>query len=160
MLKRLTRYIERTIPANDERNAHGKMKFHDISREFRDNQQAFMQEFIEKLEDDFDTVSAMTIVFEYQSYINSGIDDALFSSEEAKSLVDLLKSWNEVIAILDLSLLESTDSTPAEIQILLDERALAKSVKDYARGDEIRDMITKMGYRIIDEKDGARVEKV
>ena len=159
MLKRLTRYIERAIPANTERNAHGKMKFHDISREFRDNQQAFMQEFIEKLEDDFDTVSAMTIVFEYQSYINSGIDGTLFSSEEAKSLVDLLKSWNEVIAILDFSLLESTDSTPAEIQILLDERALAKSVKDYSRGDEIRDTITKMGYRIIDEKDGARVEK-
>jgi cysteinyl-tRNA synthetase len=119
-----------------------------------------MQEFIEKLEDDFDTVSAMTIVFEYQSYINSSIDDALFSSEEAKSLIDLLKSWNEVIAILDFSLLESTDSTPAEIQILLDERALAKSVKDYRRGDEIRDMITKMGYRIIDEKNGARVEKI
>ena len=160
MLKRLARYIERAIPANDERNAHGKMKFHDISREFRDNQQAFMQEFIEKLEDDFDTVSAMTIVFEYQSYINSGIDGTLFSSEEAKSLVDLLKSWNEVIAILDFSLLESTDSTPAEIQILLDERALTKSVKDYSRGDEIRDTITKMGYRIIDEKDGARVEKI
>ena len=159
MLKRLTRYIERAIPANTERNAHGKMKFHDISREFRDNQQAFMQEFIEKLEDDFDTVSAMTIVFEYQSYINSGIDDALFSSEEAKSLVDLLRSWNEVIAILDFSLLESGETTPAEIQLLLDERALAKNVKDYARGDEIRDMITKMGYKIIDEKDGARVEK-
>lgn len=160
MLKRLTRYIERAIPANTERNAHGKMKFHDISREFRDNQQAFMQEFIEKLEDDFDTVSAMTIVFEYQSYINSGIDDALFSSEEAKSLVDLLKSWNEVIGILDFSLLESGETTPAEIQILLDERTLAKSLKDFARGDEIRDMITKMGYRIIDEKDGARVEKI
>ncbi len=160
MTKRLARYIERAIPANDERNARGKLKFHDISREFRDNQQSFVQDFIEKLEDDFDTVSAMTIVFEYQSYINSGIDDALFSSEEAKSLVDLLKSWNEVIAILDFSLLESGETTPPEIQILLDERALAKSVKDYARGDEIRDMITNMGYRIIDEKDGARVEKV
>ncbi len=160
MLKRLARYIDRAIPANTERNAYGKMKFHDISREFRDNQQAFMQDFIEKLEDDFDTVSAMTIVFEYQSYINSGIDDVLFSSEEAKSLVDLLKSWNEVIAILDFSLLESGETTPSEIQTLLDERALAKSVKDFARGDEIRDTITKMGYRIIDEKDGARVEKL
>ena len=119
-----------------------------------------MQDFIEKLEDDFDTVSAMTIVFEYQSYINSGIDESLFSSEEAKSLVDLLKSWNEVIGILDFSLLEGSDDTPVEIQTLLDERALAKSMKDYRRGDEIRDTITKMGYRIIDEKDGARVEKL
>jgi cysteinyl-tRNA synthetase len=160
MLKRLARYIEKSPKSSDERNAHGKMKFHDISREFRDNQQAYMQDFIEKLEDDFDTVSAMTVVFDYQGYVNSGIDEGLLSSEEAKSLVDLLRSWNEVLAILDLSLLESGQTTPTEIQILLDERALAKSVKDYRRGDEIRDMITKMGYRIIDEKDGARVEKL
>lgn len=56
-----------------------------------------MQSFIEKLEDDFDTVSAMTLVFEFQTYINSGIDESLFSLEEAKSLVDLIKSWDEVI---------------------------------------------------------------
>ena len=106
MMKRLGRYIQKAPAINEERNSHGKLKFHDISREFRENQQAFMQDFIEKLEDDFDTNSAMTIVFEYQSYINSGIDDELFSLEEAKSLVDLMRSWNEVIGILDFLLLE------------------------------------------------------
>jgi cysteinyl-tRNA synthetase len=132
MMKRIGRYIQRAPSINDERNARGKLKFHDIAREFRDNQQSFMQDFIEALEDDFDTVTAMTIVFEYQSYINSGIDDALFSLEEAKSLIDLMRSWDSVIGILDFSLLED-DITPPDIQSLLDERALAKSVKDYAR---------------------------
>jgi cysteinyl-tRNA synthetase len=159
MMKRLGRYIQRAPSINDERNARGKLKFHDIAREFRDNQQSYMQDFIGALEDDFDTVTAMTIVFEYQSYINSGIDDALFSLEEAKSLIDLLRSWDSVIGILDFSLLED-DITPPDIQMLLDERALAKSMKDYARWDEIRDIITDMWYRIIDEKDGARVEKM
>ncbi len=160
MMKRLGRYKKRSQPTNEERNARGKLKFHDISREFRDNQQSFMQDFIEKLEDDFDTNLAMTVVFEFQNYINSGIDDDLFSLEEAKSLIDLMKSWDEVIGIFDFSLLENTDTTPPEIQILLDERALAKSIKDYKRSDEIRDTITAMGYKIIDEKDGARVEKL
>jgi cysteinyl-tRNA synthetase len=131
-MKRLGRYIQRAPSINDERNARGKLKFHDIAREFRDNQQSYMQDFIEALEDDFDTVTAMTIVFEYQSYINSGIDDTLFSLEEAKSLIDLMQSWDSVIGILDFSLLED-DITPPDIQSLLDERALAKSVKDYAR---------------------------
>ncbi len=160
MMKRLGRYISKTPAINDERNARGKLKFHDISREFRDNQQAFMQDFIEKLEDDFDTNLAMTIVFEFQSYVNNGIDEEVFSLAEAKSLVDMMRSWNEVIAILDFSLLENNNDTPIEIQILLDERALAKSMKDYKRSDEIRDIITTMGYKIIDEKDGARVEKL
>ncbi len=39
-----------------------------------------MQEFIEKLEDDFDTLAAMQLVYEYQTYINTGIDDTLFSA--------------------------------------------------------------------------------
>jgi cysteinyl-tRNA synthetase len=91
MLKRLWRYVWKFIPTEEIRNNHGKLKFHEITREFRDNQQYFMQEFIEKLENDFDTVSAMTVVFQYQSYINSGIDDELFSLEEGKSLIELLK---------------------------------------------------------------------
>ena len=160
MMKRLGRYISKTPAINDERNARGKLKFHDISREFRDNQQAFMQDFIEKLEDDFDTNLAMTIVFEFQSYVNNGIDEEVFSLAEAKSLVDMMRSWNEVIAILDFSLLENKNDTPIEIQSLLDERALAKSIKDYKRSDEVRDIITTMGYKIIDEKDWARVEKI
>jgi cysteinyl-tRNA synthetase len=131
MMKRLSRYIERQTPASEERNAHGKMKFHDISREFRDNQQYFMQAFIEKLEDDFDTVSAMTVVYEYQGYVNSGIDETLFSSEEAKSLVDLLRSWDEVLGILDFSLLESSLEIPEEIKKLALDRVDSKLAKNW-----------------------------
>jgi cysteinyl-tRNA synthetase len=160
MMKRLGRSIAKLPAETDERNARGRLKFHEISPEFRENQQYFMQEFVEKLENDFDTNAVMTIVFELQTYINSGIDDGLFSLTESRSLVDLMQSWDEVIGILDFSLLENNDATPPDIQMLLDERALAKSIRDYARGDEIRDMITGMWYRIIDEKDGARVEKV
>jgi cysteinyl-tRNA synthetase len=91
-----------------------------------------MQEFIEKLEDDIDTLGAMTIVFEYQTYINSGIDDEVFSLEETKSLIDLMKTWNEVLAILDFDLLESSEIIPNEILALLAERNEAKLQKNYA----------------------------
>lgn len=161
MMKRLSRYIERQTPASEERNAHGKMKFHDISREFRDNQQYFMQAFIEKLEDDFDTVSAMTVVYEYQGYVNSGIDETLFSSEEAKSLVDLLRSWDEVLGILDFSLLESSLEIPEEITKLALDRVDAKLAKNWWEADRIRDELTSLGWKMIDEKDGGwRVEKL
>ena len=130
-MKRLGRYRENLPEASDERNARGKMKFHDISREFRDNQQAFMQDFLECLEDDFDTNSAMTIIFEFQSYINSGIDEEIFSVEEAKSLVDLLRSWNEVIALFDFDLLESKEVIPEEITKLALDRLDAKIAKNW-----------------------------
>ena len=159
-MKRLGRYIENLPEGSDERNAHGKMKFHDISREFRDNQQYFMQEFIEKLENDFDTVSAMTIVFELQGYVNSDIDATLFSREEAKSLIELLRSWDAVIGILDFSLLES-ESIPKEIEALAVARIEAKTAKDWAEADRIRDELAWLGWRMIDEAGGKwRVERI
>lgn len=159
MMKRLGRYIEKSEPINDERNSNGKLKFHDISREFRENQQAFMQDFLEKIEDDFDTNSTMKIVWEYQSYINTGIDDAMFSLEEAKSLVDLMRSWDSVLGILDFSLLEG-DSVPEAIEKLAEARMLAKTLKDWKEADRLRDEILSIGWKMIDEKDGWRVEKV
>lgn len=161
MMKRLGRYKSSLPEGDDLRNAHGKMKFHNISREFRENQQYFMQEFIEKLENDFDTVSAMTVVFEFQSYINSGIDDELFSLEETKSLISLLESWNEVLAILDFSLLESNIAIPKEIEALAVARTEAKIQKNWAEADKLRDELTGLGWKMIDEAGGKwRVEKV
>jgi cysteinyl-tRNA synthetase len=171
MMKRLGRYLSslgKELSASADwglaapvRNAHGKLKFHEISREFRDNQQAFMQSFIEKLEDDFDTVSAMTVVFEFQRYVNSDIDDDLFSLEEAKSLLDILRSWDEVLGILDFSLLENTEEIPEEITKLVLDRLDAKLAKNWWEADRIRDELMGKWWKMIDEKDGGwRVEKV
>ena len=118
-----------------------------------------MQEFVEKLENDFDTNSAMTIVFEFQNYVNSAIDEELFSLDEAKSVIDLLRSWNEVIAILDFSLLES-ESIPKEIEALAVARSEAKLQKDWVKADTIRDELASLGWKMIDEKTGWRVEKI
>lgn len=161
MLKRLWRYVWNFIPTEEIRNNHGKLKHHDISREFRDNQQYFMQWFIEKLEDDFDTVSMMTLVFEFQSYINTGIDDEAFSLEEAKSLVDMVRSWDEVLGILDFSLLETNTDIPDDIMKLALDRFDAKTTKNWTEADRIRDELISKWWKMIDEKDGKwRVEKV
>ena len=173
MMKRLGRYRHQLLLKGavwhegkdwrllPERNNHGKLRFPEISREFRDNQQYFMQEFIEKLEDDFDTVWAMTLVFEFQSYVNSGIDSDLFSLEEAKSLISLLQSWEEVIGILDFSLLESTIVVPKEIEAIAVARAEAKIEKHWAEADRIRDELKSLGWQMIDEAGGKwRVERV
>lgn len=118
MTKRLGRYRDNLPTENDERSARGKLKFHGIARDFRDNQQGFMQVFVEKIEDDFALPEAMSIFFEYQSYINAGIDDQMFKQEEVRSLIDLLRSWDEVLAIVDFSLLEGQEAIPKEIEAL------------------------------------------
>ncbi len=166
MMKRLGRYrdllMRDVVELSDEDReltAKWRIKFHDITREFRENQQAFMQEFIQKLEDDFDTLSAMQLIYEYQTYINTGIDDELFTAGECQSLIGLMQSWDAVVALFDFSLLES-ESLPIEISKLAEARMLAKSLKDWAEADRIRDELVLLGYKMIDEKDGWRVEKI
>jgi cysteinyl-tRNA synthetase len=166
MMKRLGRYRDLLLrdvvelsEEDRELTAKWRIKFHDITREFRENQQAFMQEFIEKLEDDFDTLSAMQLIYEYQTYINTGIDDELFTAGECQSLIGLMQSWDAVVAIFDFSLLES-ESLPADISRLAEARVLAKSLKDWAEADRIRDELVSLGYKMIDEKDGWRMERI
>ncbi len=161
MMKRLGRYGDNLPIENDERGARGKLKFHGIARDFRDNQQAFMQEFVERIENDFALPEAMAMVFEYQSYINAGIDEQIFKREEVKSLIDLLKSWDEVLAILDFSLLENTEVIPKEIEALGVARIEAKNAKNWAEADKIRGELTGLGWKMIDEAGGKwRVEKI
>ncbi len=101
-----------------------------------------MQDFVAFLEDDFSTPEALTVVFEMHSWINSGIDDEAFSLEEKKALIGLMESWNEVLNIYDFSLLEENDNIPENIIKLAEARMLAKSLKNWAEADKIRDEIT------------------
>lgn len=170
MMKRVGRYIDILQSRKDESGEvenetreltkKWRFTFHTITREFRENQQYFMQEFVQKLENDFDTNSAMTVVFEFQGYLNSAIDEELFSLDEAKSVIDLLKSWNEVIGILDFSLLES-EEIPEDIFELAKNRIVAKHKKNWAEADTIRDELVSLGWKMIDEAGGKwRVERI
>lgn len=153
MMKRLGFYHS-DATENTERTARGKLKFHDITREFRDNIQGLMQDFVACLEDDFSTSEAMAVVFDLHSWINTGIDDAAFSVEEKKALISLMHSWDEVLGIYDFSLLEIVNTIPESIRKLAEARMLAKWLKHWEEADAIRDEITEAGYKMIDEKDG------
>ncbi len=70
-----------------------------------------------------------------------------------------MQSWNEVLSIFDFDLLTS-ESLPADISRLAEARILAKTLKDWAESDRIRDELVSLGYKMIDEKNGSRVEKL
>lgn len=121
-LKRLKSYI----PKNTK-----------VRRDFRNILQASMQKFVEALENDIDTVIALTEVFELMKTINQDIDSVSLTTKEVSSVIEILKSWDMVMGIIDWSLLEDT-IIPENITLLAQERIEAKKDKNYARADEIR----------------------
>lgn len=108
-----------------------------VRREFRDVLQESMQQFVDALENDIDTVVALTEVFELISRINRDIDEDSLTTKEVSSVIEILKSWDMVMGVMNWSLLEG-QTVPSEIQALAETRQEAKKNKDYARADELR----------------------
>ncbi len=129
-----------------------------VRREFRNELQESMQKFVAALENDIDTVIALTEVFELTTRVNRDIDDISLTTKEVSSVIEILKSWDMVMGVMDWSLLESK-TIPEEIQKLAEARQEAKKNKDFAQADSLRQEIESQGYAIIDGKDGPILEK-
>lgn len=129
-----------------------------VRREFRTYLLESMQKFVASLENDFDTVIALTSVFELITVINRDIDDVSLTTKEVNSVIEILKSWDMVMGVIDWTLLEDSD-IPANIVALANERQESKKNKDYARADAIRIEVEEAGFTIVDTKDGCVIEK-
>ena len=53
----------------------------------------------------------------------------------------------------------SDELIPQEVLDLVEQRKVARECKDWAKSDELRDLIAKMGYSVKDTKNGAEISK-
>ena len=67
----------------------------------------------------------------------------------------------EIDSVLGLNLLIKKElSIPKEVQNLVKERGIARQSKDWKKSDELRDKIIKLGFSVLDGKDGSQLEKI
>jgi cysteinyl-tRNA synthetase len=83
---------------------------------------------------------------------------ALIRDKKAVGKINTIKKIDEVFG-LDL-LKKEKISIPKEIQELVKEREQARTDKDYAKSDKLRDKIKSLGYQISDTENGAKVSKI
>ncbi len=155
-LKNLQRYITNT---NTKKSEEKKLW---IGREFREDMQGLMQDFIACLEDDFNIPEALALFFSLQKYVNSGIVEQTLSSAEGESLIDMYRQIDSVFWIIDFSMFDNVEweEIPSDIQALFEARQEAKAEKNFAQSDSIRDQLLEQGYKIVDAREESRVEKV
>lgn len=128
-------------------------------RDFREELQDFIGEYCEKLEDDFNMPEALSIFFMYITFANTQIDSWELSIWEANALFDMYKTFDSVLSILDLDVLNS-EEIPAWIMQKFEARNTAKKAKDFALADTLRDELLNLGYKIIDDRSWSRVERI
>lgn len=120
------------------------------------------QKCTEAMNDDFNTPILIAHLFEGVKFINT-INDGKASITE-KELADLKDLFNKFL--FDVLGLKNEENTSANndlsediMQVLLTMRQDAKTNKDYALADSIRDNLAKINITIKDSKEGAIWEK-
>ncbi len=119
----------------------------------------FLNELEEFIEDDFSTAKVIANLFELAPTINSIKDGLIRIDAISASTLNRLKAEFKLFLedILGLkSIAENTNETFGNVmQLLIDIRKEAKSKKDFATSDKIRNQLAAIGIELKDEKDGS-----
>lgn len=116
----------------------------------------YRDKFESAMEDDLNTADAISAVFELIRDINTAVKDGA-SKEFAGGCMELLRELTGVLGILQD---EEEDGISDEILALVEERQEARKTKNFARADEIRDILKSKGLAVEDTPQGPRVVKL
>jgi len=111
-----------------------------------------LDRFRSAMDDDLDTPKAAAGVFELVRRANTLLDGG-----DAAGAAPLAAAVRELTGALGLELRTETAAVPAEIQELAAQRDAARSARDWARADALRDRIQAEGYVVEDSADGTLV---
>ena len=105
------------------------------------------------MDDDLNTADAISAIFELITAINTAVKDGA-SKEFAQKSLDVLMELATVVGLLQK---DDENEVDAELQALIDERQEARKAKNFARADEIRDMLKARGITLKDTPQGVQV---
>jgi len=111
--------------------------------------------FIAAMDDDLNTADGLAAIFEMITVINTAVKDGAGSGFAEKAL-SLLTELCDVLGLLQHSADESVDE---EVQQLIEQRQEARKNKDFAKADEIRDLLKDRGITLKDTPQGVQIIK-
>ena len=117
---------------------------------------AYRQKFIEAMDDDLNTADAISAVFELITAINTAVKDGA-SREFAEKSLNALMELCSILGLLQQEAEEEVTEVEPEIQALIDERQEARKAKNFARADEIRDLLREKGITLKDTPQGVQI---
>lgn len=114
------------------------------------------EDFLSYMEDDLNTADAISSIFELVRDVNSATREGA-SKEFAAGCLSLLTELAGVLGLLE----DHGDETGVdeEIEQLVEERQAARKSKNFARADEIRDLLKARGITLEDTPQGVRIIK-
>ncbi len=110
------------------------------------------KKFDEAMDDDFNTADAISAVFELVKFANTNAGEGS-SAAFIKALKDEIVTLTDICG---LTVERSEEILDSEIESLIAERQEARKAKNFARADEIRDILTQKGIVLEDTREGVK----
>ena len=120
-----------------------------------------INEFEKSLLDNLNMAKAISYVWKLVKYDvkDERIAKAMLKLDEIMG-IDLVNSDKYLNEIKEKEeIINKSDEKYLEAEKLLEERKLAKENKEYDKADILRDKIAELGFIVIDEKQGSRIER-
>ena len=104
------------------------------------------------MEDDLNTADAISIIFELVKLINTSVSEET-TKEYAAKAYNTLELLSDILGII---VKEEKGLLDEEIENLIQERQDARKAKNFARADEIRNLLIEKGIILEDTREGVR----
>ena len=125
-------------------------------KEYINSLNKYREKYIQKMDDDFNTADAITVLFELSKDLNTNLN--INSSKEVLSkALEVLRELGAPLGILQKS---TKGSLEDEVETLIEARQKARKERDFAMADKIRDDLKARGIILEDTPQGVRWKKV
>ncbi|MDR0921049.1 MAG: cysteine--tRNA ligase [Lactobacillales bacterium] len=109
--------------------------------------------FLTEMDDDFNAANGVTTLYDLSKWMNTYAENDEISAAVYTEAVNLFEDWLEIFGVKFTETVELLDS---EIEDLIEERHAARKNKNFARSDEIRDLLAEKGIILEDTAQGTR----
>ncbi len=126
------------------------------NRMARSEAESMLKGFKEAMDDDLNSSKALSRVFEFVKTANTMMDRNEIGRDDAELILGIFQDLDSILNIMKF---ERHEDISQEIKRLIDEREIARKEKNYARADEIRDILISRGIELKDTRDGVQWQK-
>ena len=145
----LERIVEAGARLKDRIAAASVEAASESDKELLKTAESFTAKFEEAMDDDFNTADALAAVFELVKFANTNVTEGA-SREMASAVYEQLIRLCDILGLIVERKEEILDQ---EIEDLIAERQAARKEKNFARADEIRDLLLEKGIILKDTRE-------
>ena len=108
------------------------------------------------MDEDINTADAISAIFDIVKYANVEFDENT-PRGDIDAIFALIRELGGVLGIIEE---KNADILDSDIEALIEERNAARKAKNFARADEIRDMLKESGIELEDTRQGVKWKRI